>query len=302
MNAPLRTVLSLAVVASAAAALLPTPASAQRATGPTGPKVFISVDMEGIAGLVNAEETSQTGSDYGYFRRLMSQEANAAALGALDAGASEVVVRDSHGSARNILPDILDPRARLIRDWSGGPKGMMEGIDESFNAVVFVGYHAKAGTANAIIDHTSTGNVVDFAINGRSMPEAGYNALIAGKYGVPVVFVAGDQALCNQAKELLGNVPTVATKQGIGEASNGLQPEAAYALIRQGVAQAVRDRAQYRPFTMTAPYTLVLKLKTEASVYAGSFFPGARRTGDWELTFTGDDILQVIYAFNVMKR
>jgi D-amino peptidase len=299
MRSVLRTLLSVAVLAAAPAALLHAPASAQRAPGP---KVFISVDMEGIAGLVNAQETSQAGSDYGYFRRLMSLEANAAVLGAFDAGASEVVVRDAHGTARNILPDLLDPRSRLIRDWSGSAMGMMEGIDESFDAVVFVGYHARAGTADAVIDHTSTGNVVDFAINGRSLPEAGYNALIAAKYGVPVVFVAGDQAICDQVKELFGDVPNVATKRGIGEAMESLHPEAAQARIREGVAQAVRDRGRYRPFEMTKPYTLTLKLKSEASVYAGSFFPGARRTGDWELTFTSDDILQVMYAFNVMKR
>lgn len=275
---------------------------ALHAQAPGGLKVFISVDMEGISGVVHWDETSEGGADYGYFRRLMSLEANAAVLGAFDAGATEVVVRDSHGSARNILPDLLDPRARLIRDWSGGVKGMMEGIDETFHAVVFIGYHARAGTPNATLEHTSTGNVVDFAINGRSLPEAGYNALIAAKYGVPVVFVAGDQAICDQAEDLFGDVPTVATKAGMGQASNGLHPETAASLIRGGVADAVRQRGRMRPFTMTPPYTLVLKLKDEASVHAGSFFPGARRTGDWELTFTSDDILQVMYAFNVMKR
>ena len=299
MRRSLRTPLTVAALAAALAVPLHTPAGAQRTPGP---KVFISVDMEGIAGLVNVDEASRTGSDFGYFRRLMSLEANAAVLGAFDAGASEVVVRDSHGSARNILPDLLDPRARLIRDWSGGPKGMMEGIDDSFDAVVFVGYHAGAGTADAILDHTSTGNVVDFAINGRSLPEAGYNALIAAKYGVPVVFVAGDQAVCDQVKELLGDLPSVATKRGIGEAAESLHPEAAQARIREGVAQAVRARGSFKPFAMSPPYTLVLRLETEASVYAGSFFPGARRTGPWELTFTSDDILQVMYAFNVMKR
>lgn len=272
------------------------------ALGQEETRVFISVDMEGISGIVNSEETGSSGSDYGYFRRIMSHEANAAVLGAFDAGATEVIVRDSHGSARNILPDLLDPRARLIRDWSGGPKGMMEGIDDSFDAVVFIGYHARAGTTDAIIDHTSTGNVVDFAINGRSLPEAGYNALMAGHYGVPVVFVAGDQAICDQAGDLFEEVATFATKEGIGAASLGLHPETAQGGIRAGVAEAVRNRGQYRPFTMTPPYTLVLKLKSEASVYNGSFFPGARRTGDWELTFTSDDIFQLMYAFSVMKR
>lgn len=267
-----------------------------------GLKVFISVDMEGISGVVNSEETGTSGPDYGYFRRLMSHEANSAVLGAFDAGATEVVVRDSHGSARNILPDILDPRARLIRDWSGGPKVMMEGIDSTFDAVIFIGYHARAGTPDAIIDHTSTGNVVDFAINGRSLPEAGYNALMAGHYGVPVVLVAGDEAICDQALELFGDIVTISTKRGIGGASSGLHPEAAGQAIRAGVQEALNNRDRFRPFTMTPPYTLVLKLKTEASVYNGSFFPGARRTGDWELTFTSDDIFQVMYAFNVMKR
>ena len=288
---------SLAVLIPIALFLHP-PLRAQQADGP---KVLISVDMEGISGVVHPEETSRSGADYGYFRRLMSEEANAAVLGAFDAGASEVVVRDSHGSARNILPDLLDPRTRLIRDWSGGPLDMVEGIDESFDAVVFIGYHARAGTPDAVIDHTMTGNVTDFAINGVSLPEAGINALIAGLFGVPVVFVAGDQAVCNQATDLFGNVNTVAVKKGIGAASDGLHPDEARARIREGVADAVRNHGQYQPYTMTPPYTLVLKLKSEASVYNGSFFPGARRTGDWELTFTSDDFLQVIYAFNVMS-
>ena len=276
-----------------------TPVQAQ---GTDGPKVFISVDMEGIAGLVNSESTGRSGADYGYFRRIMSAEANAAVLGAFDAGASEVVVRDSHGSARNILPDLLDPRARLIRDWSGGPLSMVEGIDESFDALVFIGYHARAGTPDAIIDHTMSGNVTDFAMNGVSLPEAGINALIAGLFGVPVVFVAGDQAICDQVTGLFGDVRTVAVKQGIGAASEGLHPDVANTRIREGVADAVRNRDQYRPYTMTPPYTMVLKLKSEASIYNGSFFPGAQRTGDWELTFTSEDLLQVIYAFNVMNR
>jgi D-amino peptidase len=267
-----------------------------------GPKVFISVDMEGIAGLVNGEETSRSGKDYDYFRRIMSHEANAAVLGAYDAGASQVVVRDSHGSARNILPDLLDPRAVLIRDWSGGPKSMMEGIDESFDAVVFIGFHAKAGTADAIIDHTSNGNVTDFSINGISYPESGYNALMAGMYGVPVVFVAGDQAICDQVRTFLGDVATFATKEGIGGASRGLHPKVANEGIRAGVAEAVRNRAQYEPYRIAPPYTLVLKLKSEASIYNGSFFPGAVRTGDWELTYTSNNLMDVIYAFNIMKR
>jgi D-amino peptidase len=273
-----------------------------RVSGQDDLKVFISVDMEGIAGVVTSEECSSSGPDYGYFRRIMSHEANAAVLGAFDAGATEVYVRDSHGSARNILPDLLDPRAKLLRDWSGGPMSMMEGIDETFDAVVFIGYHARAGTADAIIDHTMSGNVMDLAINGVSLPEAGANGLIAGHFGVPVVFVAGDQGIVDQVEALFGSVGTYATKQGYGAASLGVHPEVAQRGIRAGVANAVRNRDRFEPFTLNRPYTMVLKLKTEASVYNGSFFPGAQRTGDWELTYMADDILQVMYAFGVMRR
>ena len=120
------------------------------------PKILISVDMEGITGVTHWEETSRTGKDYELIRRLMTHEASAAVEGALAAGATEIVVRDAHGSARNILPDLLNENAKLLRNWSGGPKSMMEGIDETFHAVVFIGYHAKAGTPDAMLEHTST--------------------------------------------------------------------------------------------------------------------------------------------------
>lgn len=263
-------------------------------------KVFISVDMEGIAGLVNNEETSSTGRDYEYFRRLMTREANSAIEGAKAAGATDIVVRDGHGSARNILPDLLDKDVRLLRDWSGGPKSMMEGIDETFSAVVFVGYHAKAGTPNAIIKHTETGNVLDLSINGVSLPESGLNGLIAGAYDVPVVFVAGDKAVCEQSKALFGEVETVAVKEGIGAASLGLSPELAYQKIRAGVEKALRNVGAYKPYKMKPPYTMVVKLKQEPMVYKASLFPGVKRTGDWEVTYTTDKIMDAVFMFEVV--
>jgi len=267
-----------------------------------GLKVFISVDMEGISGVVTSEECSRSGSDYSYFRKIMTQEANAAVSGAVAAGASEVWVRDSHGSARNILPDMLDPRARLLRDWSGGYKSMMEGIDESFDAVIFIGYHAKAGTPDAIIEHTSSGTVTDLSINGISLPEAGYNALIAGHYEVPVVFVAGDKAICQQAKDLFVEVETVAVKDAIGAAALCLHPSVAQEKIRVGVKKSLSNLDKYKPYKLKSPYTLVLKLKNEKMVYNGSFYPGAKRTGDWELTYKSDSILDVIKAFVWMRK
>jgi len=265
-------------------------------------KVFISVDMEGITGVVHWEEVSRTGKDYDYFRRIMTKETNAAIAGAAAAGATEIIVRDSHGSARNIIPDLLDKRAKLLREWSGNFMMMMEGIDDTFDAVIFVGYHAKAGTPDALLEHTMSGTVTDVSVNGVSLPEAGINALIAGYYNVPIVFVAGDQAICNQARGLFGEVETVAVKQGIGGAALNLHPDVSKQKIREGVEKALRNLNKYRPYKLDSPYTLVLKLKDEKMVYNGQFYPGAQRTGDWELTYKSSDIMEIVKAFVLMRR
>src|SRR5262245_7474625 len=203
-------------------------------------KVFSSVDMEGLAGVVTSSEVSPSGPDYQHFRAIMAGETNAAVDGAFRAGATDVLVRDSHGAKQNLLPGDLDPRARLLRGQSVGPKNMMEGIDKTFDAVVFIGYHAKAGTPNAILEHTSTGNVIDFSINGVSLPEGGYNAITAGLSGVPVVFASGDKALVDQLRALLGPIDGVAVKEEIGDAVISFSPKQAQDEIRRGVELAVR--------------------------------------------------------------
>jgi D-amino peptidase len=264
---------------------------------PAGLKVFISVDMEGLAGVVTGSDVSTNGPDYAHFREIMAGETNAAIEGAFRAGATEVLVRDSHGSKQNLLPADVDPRARLLRGATPGPENMMLGIDSTFSAVVFVGYHARAGTPEAILEHTSNGNVLDFSINGVSLPEGGYNALVAGLHGVPVVFVSGDRAVVEQIQALLGPIEGVAVKQEIQEASLGLSPEEARNQIRAGVERAVRNRSRGKPYVLAAPYTMVLEVREERP----ALFPGARRTAPGKLTFTSTELLQILDAFNAMK-
>jgi D-amino peptidase len=265
-------------------------------------KVFISVDMEGITGVVNWEDVRREGKDYYYFRKLMTKETNAAIEGALDAGATEIIVRDSHGSARNILPEMLHKKSKLIRDWSGGFMSMMEGIDETFDAVVFIGYHAKAGTPNAILEHTmSSKNIIDVSINDISMPEAGVNALIAGFYNVPVVFVAGEKALCEQTNNLLGEVSTFAVKEGLGNAALNFHPEVSRDKIREGVKNVLLNISKFKPYKLKSPYTLVVKYKNEEIVHEKSLLPGVERTGDWELTYKSEKILDIIKVFYLMR-
>jgi D-amino peptidase len=263
-------------------------------------KVFISVDMEGVTGLIHWDETGQGGPDYGLFRKLMTEEANAAIAGALEAGATEIVVRDAHDSARNILPDLLRPEARLIREWNS-PLSMMEGIDRTFDAVVFVGNHARAGTPNAVLEHTMSLSVHDLILNGVRLPEAAWNAAIAGYFDVPVVFLSGDVAICKQIQEIVGPIETVAVKEGIGKAASMLHPSKARELIQKGVAAALRNLKTNKPYKPSAPYKLEIVFNNEDLALRASWFPGAARTGERSVAFTSNDFMDIIKAFGLAR-
>ena len=271
----------------------------QTTSTPKKMKVFISVDLEGISGVVAWEETGEKGTDYQLFRRIMTEETNAAIEGAIEAGAAEIVVRDAHGSGRNILPDLLNPEAKLIRDWSGGPLDMMEGIDKTFDAAIMVGYHARAGTPDAILKHTMNGTTFDMKLNGKPVPEAGLNAAIAGYFGVPVVLVTGDLAITVQAKEILGDVSTVAVKEGIGKAGKMIHPEKARKMIKAATVEALRNLARYRPFKLTPPVTMELTFTREDLVAKPALYPGAKRTGDRSVAFTHNDFMEVLKFYVV---
>ena len=262
-----------------------------------GLKVFISVDMEGISGVIHWDDVSRRGDDYSLFRKLMTQETNAAIEGALEAGATEILVRDSHGSGRNILPDLLRQEAELLRDWSGGPLDMMEGIDKTFDAVIFIGYHARAGTPDAVLKHTMTGKFFDVILNGKKMPEAGINGAIAGHFGVPVVMIAGDLAICKQAKELFGNIENVAVKEGIGNAAKMLHPLKAQELIKKKTIEALKRLKDFKPFKLKPPFKMEVTFKDEERAQNASWIPGAKRTGDMSVSFTSNDLMEVLKFF-----
>jgi D-amino peptidase len=271
-------------------------AEARAAGMAEGLKVFISVDMEGIAGVTAGSDVNSSGPDYQYFRELTTLEANAAVEGALAAGATEVVVRDGHGAKTNIIPGLLHEKAKLLRGVTDRPENMMLGLDESFDAVIFIGYHAKGGTEGGILAHTSSGNVIDLSVNGVSLPEAGYNAQMAGLLGVPVVLVAGDNWICGQVRDLLGDVTTVETKIGMGTAALGIHPNVAREKIRTGTEEALGDLERYQLFLLEPPYHMVLKVRREKPLY-----PGAEKVGEGEFSFTSPDFLAVMEAFNKMK-
>lgn len=265
-------------------------------------KVFISCDMEGISGIVHWDETSrkQGGSDYERARKLMSLDVNAAALGALDAGAEEVVVNDSHGGMRNILVEELDERVRLI---AGSPKflSMMQGV-EGADMAMLVGYHSRAHTLG-IMNHTYSGFVTDYRINGATYGECGMNAALAGHFGVPVVLVTGDGAAAREADELLPGVRTVAVKDAVSQtAAKLVHPVRARAMIRDAAAAAVRQAKAGRPkpFIIPGPVRLELTMARSVQADGAEVLPGAKRLSPVTVAWEGRDYLDCYRAFRAM--
>lgn len=172
-------------------------------------RVFISVDIEGVAGVVGREEGSQGNPEYERARRLMTAEASAAVRGIFNTdAAAEVTVADAHGAFRNIIPELLDPRARLVRG-KPRPLAMIDGIQGGFDAVIFVGYHGRSGTVDSVLSHTFTGTLWDVCINGVSFGEIGLKAAVSGSFGIPLVLVIGDASVAVEVDALLPGTSTV---------------------------------------------------------------------------------------------
>lgn len=263
-------------------------------------KVFVSVDMEGIWGVVHSDQTSADSRDYSYARKWMAEDVNAVVEGLLEAGATEVVVNDSHGSMRNILPQDFHPKASLI---SGSPKplSMMQGIDGSFAACIFVGYHAKAGTTSSVLDHTISGSAMkSIKINGLELPELGINGAIAGYFKVPVIMLSGDAETCRQAKTILGSeVVTADVKEGLGRFAARLLPaDEARRRLKEGAKQALLKRDKIAPFKLNPPLNFELEFQTSAQAEMPALLPQVKRTGPRTVTFTANDYLE---GFKLMR-
>lgn len=260
-------------------------------------KIFISADIEGTAGIAHWDETSKNHPDYAYFARQMTQEVNAACLGALDAGALEILVKDAHDSARNIDPSALPVQARVLRGWPRNPFSMMAGLDSSFDGAVFTGYHSAAGTDFNPLSHTMNGKNNHVLINGQKASELLMNCLSAAWYGVPVYFVAGDAGLCEWIKTVNPNIRTVATLEGLGNASVSIHPQLAVQRIREGVRDALAQNAALMRFPLPPRFEVQINFKEHASAYAGSFYPGAQRPDERTVTFEADDWPDVLKFF-----
>ncbi len=278
-------------------------------------RVLISADMEGTCGVVSWVQVTPTeyssdeptsGVEYERARARMTTEVNAAIQGALDGGAEEVIVNDSHDGMRNLIPEELDPSCRFISG-NDKPLGMVQGVDlEGVGAVFYTGYHAKAGTPAAPLAHTWTGWLNDVRIDGRSVGEFGINALVAGHFGVPVALVTGDDKAVTQARDLLGEgVVGVTVKEGFSTfAALHLHPRQAQSLIREGAAEAVRRAAagDLSPWVLKPSWPVELEFDHQARADQAATVPGVDRAGERAVVYAPEDGLTFNRTFRAIMR
>lgn len=264
-----------------------------------GPQVLISVDMEGVGGIVHAAECRPGDADYERSRQLMTAEVNAAIRGVLAAEAqARIVVADAHGPFRNIRPEDLDRRARLIR---GKPREltMMAGLrragaDPAGDAVILIGYHGRAGSASSVIAHTFSDAIADVRVGGRSLGEIGLNAALAGAYGAPVVLLSGDDTAGAELRELVPEATTVQVKQALGQfAAECLHPAEACEAIERAVPEAVAHRATVPPLRIAGPVEIEIDVAGPHIADHALLISGARRLAGRTVAFTATDYHEV---------
>lgn len=269
--------------------------------GQQGKKVFISVDMEGISGISGSDQLSATGSEYNRSRKLMADDLNAAIRGARAGGATDILVNDSHGSMRNLRPEDLEKGVRLISH-SFKRSGMMEGLDDTFDAAIFIGYHARAGSAGGLFAHTGSGVVGDVRVNGRSLGEGGLNATVAAWFGVPVVLVTGDDVAMKEIGAVAAGARTVVVKRAINPRAVELRAldevhKDIQTAARESVAAATRITPQRE-----AAYIVEVQFRDLYIPEVAEILPGMKRPSPHTIAFTSDSMPKAYSLIRLLYR
>ena len=257
-------------------------------------KVFISADMEGTAGITCWPETERDKPEYAEFQELMTAEVVAACEGALEAGATEIVLKDAHHTGRNLLVDRLPRQVRIIRDWSGHPHSMMFGIDRDCVAAIYTGYHDAAGTDSNPLAHSFSGKIMRLTINGALASEFTVNALTAASLGVPSAFISGDNGICAAAEAWVPGIVTVPVSQGFGLSTSSLVPACARDRIRAGVAAALAELPLRSHPPLADRWEIELEFTNSSEAYRGSFFPEVDYPEPRRLRFVRDEWFEVL--------
>jgi D-amino peptidase len=257
-------------------------------------KIYISADLEGVTGVTHFNEVDKKHADYNHYREQMTAEVSAACEGALAAGATEIYVKDAHASGRNLIHTKLPQSVRLIRGWSEHPFSMVEGLDESFDGVLMVGYHSRAGSSTDPLAHTITGRLALIKVNDQLASEFALHAYAAAMMEVPVVFLSGDEGICEEARCLIKGIKTVAVKTGVGRSTISMHPSRAIGEIRKGVQAALETDLSVYQVPLPKDFTVEVRYKDHPQAYRASFFPGAELRDPQTIQFTTDNYFEVL--------
>lgn len=253
-------------------------------------RVYLSVDLEGINGVVHSSQVQPGEPGYERALTLMHQETNAVIEGAVAAGAESVLVNDSHYDMRNLRAELLHDKAVLLNGWQK-PYSMVSGVDKEIKAACFVGYHSRAGTARGVLSHTYRSQVFfDVKLNGESIGETGLNAALAGWFGVPVALVTGDDAACNEAVDFLGPVACVPVKTAVSRYAAVSSPQKeVLERLRSKAFESLKNPDGWRLYRPPSPSTISITMFDPAMADGAELLPQVKRTGDRTIEFSHDD-------------
>ena len=259
-----------------------------------GLKIYISADMEGVVGAVTGEQLGPGGFEYERFRQFMTNEVNAAIDAARVAGATEFVISDSHGNGQNLLIEQLPDDVSVIRSW---PRelSMMAGIDDTFDGVIFLGYHASTNNTRGVRAHTmSSANISSVRLNGMTMTEGSMNAAMAGHFGVPVIMVSGGDVAVAENQVIIGDIEGAVVKWASGfHSARTLTPEAGYEVIRTRTKSAIDRIEDFEPYVLETPIELELSLKHYRPVELLSYLSNVEKVNSHTIRFVGKDIIEI---------
>lgn len=259
-------------------------------------KVYISVDIEGVTGVTNWSETELGHGEWQWAVEQMIKETIAACEGACDAGATEIIVKDAHDSARNMNISRLPKEAKVIRGWDSSPESMMAGIDESFDATIFIGYHSAAGEDGNPLAHTMNSKKITWIkINGEIASEFTINTFISEYYNVPAVFLSGDKMLCESAKILIPNIETVDVKVGKGGATFNIHPDIACELIKEGVKNGLQKIDKCK-IESPKEFKMEIRFREHQDARRASYYPGVTLIDPHTVEYIGQNIQEIITA------
>lgn len=257
-------------------------------------RVYISADIEGVTGVSKWDETIKGKQDYERYREQMTREVVAACEGAMEAGADYILVKDAHDDGKNLIHSMLPKNVKIISGWSNHPYNMVEGLDESFDAVIFIGYHSGASSNGSPLAHTLLPDKIkNIVINGRDADEFLIHAYACYMIGVPVVAVSGDGDLMRQIREFAPQIKTVAVQEGFGGAIVSIHPDLAVERIRRGVKKSLENLEAYH-FKQPEEYEMLIEFKNHTDAYKFSFYPNVEQVNEYTIRYASNNYMHLL--------